>query len=422
VLWVTSEPPDRSLGGGNIRQAALVTHLAQHVDITLLTAAPLLDDVVAAAARRVVEVPVPPLPHYRTKMTQRLASLFMAVAPRLTTETWINRRPRRSIRRRLRVEAPLHDVVVVNHQAMARILRRVRGRCRWVAEMHHIPHERLRQERPLARGGRQRWLLERDELKSRTLEAWTLANYDAAVVASSEDGRLLREAGHRDHGSKVAVVPNGVDLDLFRPSPVPVRPRIVFTASLQYGPNVDGAVWFAREIFPLVRARVPEAVLVLVGLRPAAEVRALAADPGIELHADVPSTVPYISAARVAVVPLRAGTGTRLKALEYFAAGRPVVGTTIGLEGLGVVDGVHALVRDDPNSMADAIVQIIEDDRLAATVAGAARRLVEDHFGWQTIAADYAAVLRRIAGPEITTASASSTTHAHRGEGRNPGR
>src|SRR5205823_15052400 len=101
---------------------------------------------------------------------------------------------------------------------------------------------------------------------------------------------------------------------------------------------IDGAVWFCTGVLPQVRSAVPTASVALVGRSPAPEVEALGALDGVEVHADVPSVVPYLRAARVAIVPLRIGTGTRLKAREAMAAGRPVVGTTVGLEGLAVTD------------------------------------------------------------------------------------
>jgi glycosyltransferase involved in cell wall biosynthesis len=108
------------------------------------------------------------------------------------------------------------------------------------------------------------------------------------------------------------------------------------------------------------------------------------------VHADVPIMAPYLAAARVAVVPLRMGTGTRLKALEAMAAGRPLVGTTIGLDGLGLEDGVHARIVDDPEAMAQAIVALLRSDAQAQALASAARRLVEDRFQWETIGAEFA--------------------------------
>jgi glycosyltransferase involved in cell wall biosynthesis len=129
--------------------------------------------------------------------------------------------------------------------------------------------------------------------------------------------------------------------------------------------------------------------LVLAGRDPSAEVQNLAQIPGVEVHADVPSMVPYFDAARVVVVPLRIGTGTRLKALEAMASGRPVVGSSEGLAGLGIVDGVEARVADRPEEFATAILETLRRDEVAAALGRAGRRHVEKHFGWDALGERY---------------------------------
>jgi glycosyltransferase involved in cell wall biosynthesis len=171
------------------------------------------------------------------------------------------------------------------------------------------------------------------------------------------------------------------------------------TGSFQYGPNADGAVWFCDEVLPVVLEAVPDATLTLVGREPRAEVRALADRPGVSLHADVPDMAPWLAGARMTVVPLRIGTGTRLKALESMAAGRPVVGTTIGLEGLGVVDGVHAHVADTAAELAGLVVRVLRDPERAAALVAGGRRLVEERFDWEAIGRAFAdAVVELVAG------------------------
>jgi glycosyltransferase involved in cell wall biosynthesis len=142
-----------------------------------------------------------------------------------------------------------------------------------------------------------------------------------------------------------------------------------------------------------VQRAAPAVQVAIVGRRPVPEVIALAERPGIELHADVPQMAPWFDWARAVVVPLHVGTGTRLKALEAMAAARPVVGTSVGLEGLGLVDGVHARVVDEPQAMAAAIIEILDDDAVAERLAAAGRRLVEDEAQWCVIAARLGAVL-----------------------------
>jgi glycosyltransferase involved in cell wall biosynthesis len=391
VLWITQEPPDRSLGGGNIRQAHLVEALARRADVTLLVMGTQADAAVRAVAAEVIDLPDVILPAPRWNVARRLFDLWVAArGPREVVLTARCRRVMRPIVRRLE---PQVDLVVANHPGMA-ALRPRRPTARWIAELHNVSSARTRQEREVTPGRRQRWLLDRELSHATRFEARLLDAFVGVVVVSPDDAELL--GAERANGS-VLVVPNGVDVDRYRPSPLPTEPAIVMAASFQYGPNADGAVWFCNEVLPLVRAEVPEATLTLVGREPRAEVRALAGRPGVSLHADVPDMAPWLALARVTIAPLRIGTGTRLKALESMAAGRPVVGTTIGFEGLGVEDGVHAEVADTAPELAERVIRVLRDDQHAAALVEAGRRLVEEHYDWAAIGRAYAEAVVELA-------------------------
>ena len=224
----------------------------------------------------------------------------------------------------------------------------------------------------------------REVRNARRFEAWACQAFDVTFVTSPEDAAVLPRA---------VLVPNGVDLALFRPSPLPDAARLIFTGTLDYPPNVDGVSWFCREVLPRIARECPEVQLDIVGRSPEAEVRRLADGRQVRLHADVPAVLPLLQSARVAVVPLRIGSGTRLKALEAMATCRPVIGTTIGLEGLGVRHGREALVVDDAAAMATAIVGLLHDGAQAQALALSARALVEERFGWDRIGRDFTSAL-----------------------------
>jgi glycosyltransferase involved in cell wall biosynthesis len=250
-----------------------------------------------------------------------------------------------------------------------------------VIDLHNVVSTIVEQEHALAGHFWQRWLLATDARKARALERRILRAYDRVLVCSKEDAATLRRL-QPDAGEKLALVPNGVDRARFRATPIPDEPRVLFPGTLAYPPNVDGARWFCTEVLPRVREAVPQVEVDLVGRDPAPEVLKLGALPNVSIHADVPSMVPYFEAARVVVVPLRIGSGTRLKALEAMASGRPVVGTAAGLEGIGMVDREHALIEDDAGAMADAIRSLLADDELSARLGAAGRAHVQQHFAW----------------------------------------
>jgi glycosyltransferase involved in cell wall biosynthesis len=295
------------------------------------------------------------------------------------------------------------DIVVVQHLSLAPVLPAHR-RARWLLEVHNVPSERSRQEAAGERGHRQRWLLSREAANAARYERRAAASYDGLVFVSVADA--ITVAGEHSQRAKgpVVVIPNGVDTSSLTPTPLPSEPNILFPATLSYRPNVLGAAWFCDEILPLVQSKVPGARCHLVGRHPVPEVVALAQRPGVELHADVPRMLPWLQSARVVVVPLRLGTGTRLKALEAMAAGRPVVGTSIGLEGLGLVDGVQARIVDDPTALADAIVELLTCDARAGALADAGRRHVEANFRWAALADQLADTLQAL-GAEVHAGS-----------------
>jgi glycosyltransferase involved in cell wall biosynthesis len=134
------------------------------------------------------------------------------------------------------------------------------------------------------------------------------------------------------------------------------------------------------------------------------EVLDLSSLPGVSVDADVPSMTTYFEATRAVVVPLRIGTGTRLKALEALAACRPVIGTTVGLEGLDLVDGVHARIVDEPEEMATAIAEILRVNEVAEDLAATGRDHVVERFAWDRVGTHFVGVLRDAVEETGTTA------------------
>lgn len=198
---------------------------------------------------------------------------------------------------------------------------------------------------------------------------------------------------------RVDLVPNGVDCQGLPPRAAqPAEPEILFVGSMGYGANQDGVAWFAREALPLVRR--PDARMTVVGGgAPPALLRTLDRAPlRVEATGFVERTDPYFARARVMVVPLRIGGGTRLKILEALARGVPVVSTTLGAEGLDLQPGRDLLIADEPAALADAIGRLLQDDDLCRNLARNGRETVEKRYDWATIGERMAASLERVAG------------------------
>jgi sugar transferase (PEP-CTERM/EpsH1 system associated) len=212
--------------------------------------------------------------------------------------------------------------------------------------------------------------------------AWRRAS--ACLLTSGREADILRGLLPT---KPATVVPNGVDIDYYRPSDTPPQPdSLVFTGLMSYRPNIDGAVFFAEEVLPRIHQTRPDVTLAIVGAGAGDEVLRLAG-PRVTVTGQVPDTRDWFRPASVAIVPLRMGSGTRLKVLEGLAMGKPMVSTSVGCEGIHVTDGEHLLIADAPQHFADGVLRLLSDPALAHDLARRGRALVEREYGWAAITA-----------------------------------
>ena len=252
-----------------------------------------------------------------------------------------------------------------------------------------------------------RWYIREQWRKVERFEREALRWVDGALTVSDLD----RNCFFQKHPHlPITVIPNGVDLDYFRPMSQPERrQQVVFTGSMDWRPNQDAARYFVSEILPLLRRIRPELECTFVGRSPPADIRALAQVPGVHITGTVDDVRPYVERAAVYVVPLRIGGGSRLKILEALAMGRAVVSTTVGAEGLDVVPDRHIVLADEPRAFAESVLRLLDDAKRCLDLAIEGRRLVEQHYGWDALANKFGNFIREIVAKETLSSSPVET-------------
>jgi polysaccharide biosynthesis protein PslH len=239
-----------------------------------------------------------------------------------------------------------------------------------------------------------RWYIGEQWRKVQRFERTALSWVDGAISVSAADRTQLQQSRPE---LPIGVIPNGVDLDYFSPTEQPSsRQHLVFTGSMDWRPNQEAARYFVSRIFPLLRQELPQVECTFAGRDPPPHIRALAQVPGIRITGTVDDVRPYIERAAVYVVPLQIGGGSRLKILEALAMGRPVVSTSVGAEGLELANQRHLVLADDPVAFANAVLRLLQDPARCLDLSSAGRRLVEQKYGWDSIAEKLEGFIREL--------------------------
>lgn len=250
-----------------------------------------------------------------------------------------------------------------------------------VVDGHNVEYELLKRTFRHEPAGWRKWY---NWWESRLLKPAEIAlckKADLVLMTSEQDKRLLQRSLPQ---ASIEVVPNGVDIDIFQSDVVePMPHQIVFTGAMNYYPNIEAVLTFAKDVWPLIKAQIPEATWIIAGREPPPEVEGLGDLPGVTVTGSVPDVRPYITQSAVAIAPLQIGGGTRLKILEALAMQKAVVSTSIGCEGLLVKHGEHLLVADSPEKFAQAVIQLLRDPVLRASLGQSGRVLVEEEYSWE---------------------------------------
>jgi glycosyltransferase involved in cell wall biosynthesis len=220
--------------------------------------------------------------------------------------------------------------------------------------------------------------------KLKKLESEVFKEVDLGIVVSELDKKTLKELCPE---GRFVVTENGVDVTEFKPDHHQgFGDRLIWVGGFDHYPNRQAVYHFLECIYPKIKDKLPEIQFDVVGGSVPPKLQRIAsADQSIKLLGYVDNPLPYMLGASVFIVPVLSGGGTRLKVLEAMSAGKPIVSTTIGCEGLDGVDGKHYLIADDPDGFAEAAVQLLSSDSLRASIGSNAREFVEHHYDYRSI-------------------------------------
>jgi len=382
VLFVTQLLPYPLDSGGKVRNYYLLRHLCRRHEVTLASFVRTAEEAAGAQELRCFceAVHTVPLRRSRPRDLWHLARSFASRQPFLVARDASPALAR--LLQRLHRERPF-DVVHVSPLTMAPYALLLPGPRR-IVDCHDVMTGlagRMAQALPW-------WLRPLAHLETRRLsryEPYVVSCVDRALAVSEPDRRSLQRLGAPTE--RLSVVPIGIDSEapqIRREKGAP--PHILHLGGLNYLPNLQGLRWFLRQVFPHVVECLPDCRLYVVGGAPPAEVVLEGLrDRRIAVTGHVPEVEPYVARASLLAVPLLSGSGMRVKILEAFARGLPVVTTTLGYEGIEATPGEHLLVADDPAAFAAAVVRLAEDAPLACRLTENARRLVKEKYDWRHV-------------------------------------
>jgi glycosyltransferase involved in cell wall biosynthesis len=265
--------------------------------------------------------------------------------------------------------------------------------------LYRIPERMARHEsNPL-----KRWVFQREARVLARYEAETYNHFDHVVFVTGVDQKeILKRTSHSHLAT--SVIPICVDID---DKPLVARRdrllAVTHLGTMFWPPNVEGVLWFAREVFPRVLAQVPEAHFVVVGKDPPQDVQYLMLQVrNVQVTGYVPDPEPYLAETAAFIVPLRAGGGMRVKIIDAWSWGLPIVSTSIGAEGIEIKEGENILIGDTPEALAEAVVRVLKEPALGERLREQGRAWVEEHYHWRNVYPMWEDVYTELIGEKAT--------------------
>lgn len=412
ILIIAHKMPYPPRGGATLRNYNLLKECARDNDIHLLTFTqePYLRDPVRMQAsidhlkKFCREVQVFKIPTDSNRISWYLLLLFniFSLTPYSVWRFWSSK-----MARAVKAQIKQHDFDLVEIGCISLVrYARLTPRLPKLMIHHNIESQLLFRRSKTASNLLIRLYLAFQAYKVRRLEKKAARDFDHHTTVSELDKKTLLDLCP---GINVTVVDNGVDTDYFAPSLQPSdQNTLVFAGAMAWYPNSDAMIYFAREIWPLLKKDFPQIKINVIGASPPRELAELSrTDPAFNLLGFVDDVRPYVAQAAVYVVPITVGGGTRLKILDAMAMGKAIVSTSIGCEGIEVEDGREIIVADSPEEFAEKVGWLLRNPGQTKTLGVNARQKALEVYSWKKIAPEltdvYAKLARMKRRPEQAT-------------------
>jgi glycosyltransferase involved in cell wall biosynthesis len=382
ILAVTSELPWPLDSGGHLRTFHLLRALSKRFRVRLVSAVlPGQESHIESLGQMGIAVyPAQVGPRIAWREALRAATAAARGEPYVLYRRHDRRAVRTELAHQIAIEPP--DVFYFDHLDSL-VYDGLRRQIPAVIDLHNVYSRLARRVSTEEKTWWRRSYLRRESKLLARMEHRAAQFADRLLTVSGDEKLYFEGLGARE----VRVVPNGVDCEAFHALPTgraSQTPLILYLGNMSWGPNISAGVFLAREVLPVLRDRVPDVRLRIVGRSPVPEVRGLACLAGVEVVGDAPDIKPHLRETRVLAVPLDSGGGTRLKILEAFAAGLPVVSTRIGCEGIDVVHGEHLFIAER-DQFVEGLRSVLEDRILPHRLAARARELVRYRYDWKIV-------------------------------------
>jgi glycosyltransferase involved in cell wall biosynthesis len=408
LLQLAQTTIDNPLSGSQLRNYHIVHQLAKVIDVTHLGFRDKPESVLAGYSYAPI----------RMKTVQRERSYTFSKLIRgalgKTPATLLNSHSAAmAVALATELETDRYDIVQLEGIEMSPyldIITKARHRPEYVVlNWHNIESELAARHALHGQTPLHRLYMQRTVSQLQRIEYELLQRCDMHLVTSQRERAVLLS---RRAAANVMVLENGVDSTYFAPDPrrddnllcSTKRDRLLFIGSMDYSANIDAVMYFVEKAWPAIQHDFPDLRFTVVGRNPPKKIRGLAARTGVAVTGAVPDVRPYYRGAFAAVVPLRVGSGTRLKVLEAMAAGVPVLATTVGVEGLRLQSDVHFKLADSPAAFHRQISELRKEPTSWRQVAAAGRKLAAETYDWRSVCAELVATYCRLLKIETVSA------------------